>query len=152
MDTENNLHKTYEKKSIIFDQIGLHLTHCIIFWHLDLLLVTENDRSCIRFNYGRLLFNLIILYLHDNYRYICSNPPPKGVLKLPYWSNFPSNMVSKTPVNQKFDICLENSWYISCKLKKKKSLSAMIIDIPFGYYIRSELCRPIFRTVQNFSM
>lgn len=46
----------------------------MIFW-----LVTENDRSCIRFNYGRLLFNLIILYLHDNYTYICSNPPPKGV-------------------------------------------------------------------------
>lgn len=35
--------------------------------------------------------------------------------------------------------------------KKKQSLSAMIIDIPFGYYIRSELCKPIFRTVQNFS-
>lgn len=37
------------------------------------------------------------------------------------------------------------------QIKKKQSLSAMIIDIPFGYYIRSELCKPIFITVQNFS-
>lgn len=79
-------------------------------------------------------------------------PSQMSFKKLPYWSNFPSNRVSKTPVNQKFNILSEGEFMICILQIKKNSLSAMIIKIPFGYYICSELCKPIFRTVPNFSM